>query len=77
MARITYSAYADELEQMAGSCESAAKSVSDSDRDKALFLMGAAAGIDQLSRLGKPEDAYYRVIDGFPEALRRIGGDAA
>lgn len=66
MARLNYSASVDELEQMAGALETRANIHADNHENvKAAFFFGAAAGIDQLTKLGKPEDATFRVMSGL------------
>ncbi len=73
--RINFNATVDEMEQSAGSCESQAKNAGS--REAAVFLMGAAAGIDLLASCKKPE-LFGSLVEGVIERyLARIGGDAA
>lgn len=61
MARLNYSATVDELEQAAGSCRTRANIHKDNgEMLDAAFFFGMQVGIDQLLKLGKPEDAAMR-----------------
>lgn len=61
MPRLSYSASVDDIEIMAGACKTKGNVMKDEGKAiDAAFFYGMAEGIDQLLRLGKPEDAALR-----------------